>query len=154
LTDRPLPYPSRVERQRTADGGSNTGEWKDARRRWGAIRRRGHPTTIGAGGEVVERARSSTERHGEPVGGHDEHIELNPASTSSDHADLHSNHGASTPNTDRTLSTVQRTSGRGKDTGSAIEGNAPAEGSASADRTPPNRQPISTRDTTQVLRET
>ena len=87
------------------------------------------------------------------MGGHDEHIESNPASTSSDHADLHSNYGTSTPDTDRTLSTVQRTSRRGKDTGLAIEGNAPTEGSASADRTPPNHQPVSTCDTTRVLRE-
>ena len=109
---------------------------------------------MGAGGKADEGARSSMERHGESVGGNNEHIESNPALTSNDHTDLYSDHVANTPDTDHTLSTVQRTSGRGKDTGSAIEGNAPAEGSASADRTPPNCQPILTRDTTRVLRET
>ena len=100
------------------------------------------------GGEIDERARASTERHGELVGGNNEYIESNPALTSNNHTDLHSDHVANTPDTDHILSTVQRTSGRGKDTGLAIEGNAPTEGSASADRTPPNHQLISTRDTT------
>ena len=40
------------------------------------------------------------------MGRHNEHIELNPTSTSNDHANLHSDHITSIPNTDYIFLTV------------------------------------------------
>ena len=65
------------------------------------------------------------------MGKHNKHIELNPATISSDHTNLYSNYITSIPDTNYTLSTIQWTSKRGKNTDLAIKGIAPTEGSAS-----------------------
>ena len=90
------------------------------------------------GREIDKGARSSMERYRELISGNNKYIELNPASISNDHTDLHSNYITNTLNTDHTLSTVQRTSRRERDTRSAIKGNMHTEKIASTNRIPPN----------------
>ena len=108
---------------------------------------------MGIGREIDKGAKSSTERYRELVDKYNKHIESNSASISNNYANLHSDYIANIPNTDHILLTIQQTSRRGRNISLAIEGITSTEESASANWIPPNCQPVSICDTTQVFRE-